>query len=599
MPTPSTQHISAWQRIRSSLRWRLWLLLFCTICAILFAFTILISHLTQAHSRRTLIATSENLVYQGAENLENYFHNIETALLVPYSNSALYQRISSSSAPVYEVDSYVSLALKAIASADPTIYQTHLYVDSQATSYLVQSSVFSKSVRSKAPVRGAISLEALHESRSYVVSSISPKQSRPVISMHRTLMRVPEDTYIGQIDIDLEPSYLNSVMEKLKTDDKESVFLLHTDGTLIYAPDGQASLPAQARALLPKRACTGSATRKTGHQISELFFYSGLQLKCGEFLLLKVTPASILTAGASQLIRLSWFIALLALLVSSAILFAISARFTAPIAQLAQHMERIGQGDMQEAITTDRTDEIGSLIIHFQAMMDNINELIRQKYALELSNKNSQLLALQAQLNPHFINNTIQSIGACALQAGNREIYEQLAFFGSMMQYCMDFDTSAVPLEQEITFTQNYLYFQKLRFSGRFVYSIQAADALLSVYVPKMLLQPLVENAFVHGRLQDRTNGFLLLRVTPDGPFCTITVEDNGAGASEQVLQRLRAELDGTADSTSSSGHIGICNSYARLQLYYGNAASISVYNRARGGFILKLRLPISREDPS
>ena len=112
---------------------------------------------------------------------------------------------------------------------------------------------------------------------------------------------------------------------------------------------------------------------------------------------------------------------------------------------------------MTDPISTTRIDEIGRLITQFQTMMDNINALILQRYQLELSNKSSQLLAMQAQLNPHFINNTIQSIGVSALQAGNREIYTQLAGFGSLMQYCMDFESSQVPLSQEIAFAEHYL----------------------------------------------------------------------------------------------------------------------------------------------
>lgn len=255
-------------------------------------------------------------------------------------------------------------------------------------------------------------------------------------------------------------------------------------------------------------------------------------------------------------------------------------------------MERIGQGDMTDPISTTRIDEIGRLITQFQTMMDNINALILQRYQLELSNKSSQLLAMQAQLNPHFINNTIQSIGVSALQAGNREIYTQLAGFGSLMQYCMDFESSQVPLSQEIAFAEHYLYFQKLRFPDRFVYSVQAPPELLELPVPKMLLQPLVENAFVHGHLQNRTNGFLLLTVSADGPMLTITVEDNGAGADEAALQRLRAELADAGADLRQSDHIGICTTCARLRLYYGESAAIDVQNRPRGGFLLTLRLP-------
>lgn len=579
--------------VRSSLRWKLWLLLLGAICAILVALTILISRVTQAYAQKTVIATSENLVYQGAKNLENYLHNVETASLVPYSNSALYQRLATSSAPVYEVDSYVNLALKAIASSEPTITQVHLYADSSGASYLLHSSSVSKSIREDVPEQAVVWLEPLHSSSNYGVGSLMLPQRESVISLHRTLYRVPEDTYIGQIDIDLRTDYLESVMQKLKTDAAEAVFLLDAENAVLYAPQAQGELPSQAYAQLYDRAGFGTITLAGEKRTSYLLFYSEIELECGTMQLVKLTPASVLQAGTTQLIRLTWLISVLVLLAASAVLLVLSAQFTAPISRLARHMEHIAQGDMSDPITTTRTDEIGRLILQFQSMMDNINILIRQRYQLELSNKSSQLLALQAQLNPHFISNTIQSIGACALQAGNREIYVQLADFGSMMQYCMDFKTTIVPLMQEIRFVEQYLYFQKLRFPNHFVYSIQAEPELLSLPVPKMLLQPIVENAFVHGRLQDRTNGFLLLSVRKENSFFTITIEDNGVGASEEALQKLRAELAESGADVHNSDHLGICTSYSRVRLYYADKASICVQNRQRGGFSLTLLLPL------
>ena len=592
---PSADRPSVRQFVRSRLRGQLWLLLFAAICAIVLSLTVLISRMMQRYARGTVIATSENLVYQGAQNLENYLHNVETLLLVPYSNSALYQRLSTDSAPGYELDSYVNLTLKASAVSDPTIYQAHLYADSQHASYLVRSSVFSKSNVDAAPEQQQLWIEPLHQSSNYGVGTVKRQQPQDVVSLHRTLWRVPEDTYIGQIDIDLTTDYLDSVMQKLKTNAQETVCLLLSDGTPVFAPDAPSCLTAQTVEALLDTGGHIELTDSSG--ATQLLFYSPLSLECGTLYLLKITPAAVLSAGTTQLIRLTWLIAFIVLLVSSAALFIISARFTAPIVRLVQHMERIGQGDMTDPISTTRIDEIGRLITQFQTMMDNINALILQRYQLELSNKSSQLLAMQAQLNPHFINNTIQSIGVSALQAGNREIYTQLAGFGSLMQYCMDFESSQVPLSQEIAFAEHYLYFQKLRFPDRFVYSVQAPPELLELPVPKMLLQPLVENAFVHGHLQNRTNGFLLLTVSADGPMLTITVEDNGAGADEASLQRLRAELADAGADLRQSDHIGICTTCARLRLYYGESAAIDVQNRPRGGFLLTLRLPRKEDE--
>lgn len=593
---PFHPRISLRQFVRSSLRWRLWLLLLGTIFTILLSLTVLISQMTRSYMRKNVISTSENLIYQGAQNLENYLHTVEAATLIPYSNSTLYQSLTANSSPVYEADTYIGLTLKAIASSEPSIYQVHLYADGQKSSYLVQSSIFQKGFCEAAPEEQPLTLESMHESDSYGVSSVKHSPSVPVVSLHRTLYRVPEESYIGQIDIDLTPDYFDSVMQKLKTDESECVILVWADGRILYTPSKGFALPLQIMEQLPESEKTGSFLYSQDSRNNTIVFFSTLHLECGDFYLFKLTPAEVINAGGAQMIRILWLLTFVILIASSAILFAISAHFTAPIARLAKHMEYIGQGNMAESITTDRTDEVGRLITQFQTMMDNINELIRQKYALELSNKNNQLLALQAQLNPHFISNTIQSIGSGALQAGNRETYIQLSSFGNMLQYCMDFSVSLVPLAQEIQFVEHYLFFQKLRFPNRFIYSIQVPEYLLNISMPKMLLQPLVENAFVHGRLQERSNGFLLLTISEENHYLTIRVEDNGVGADEAALEHLRAGLKDSASALMNADHIGIRTSYARIQLYYGNSASIQVHNRQRGGFVLELRMPEERE---
>ena len=360
---PSADRPSVRQFVRSRLRWQLWLLLFAAICAIVLSLTVLISRMMQRYARGTVIATSENLVYQGAQNLENYLHNVETLLLVPYSNSALYQRLSTDSAPGYELDSYVNLTLKASAVSDPTIYQAHLYADSQHASYLVRSSVFSKSNADAAPEQHQLWIEPLHQSSNYGVGTVKRQQPQDVVSLHRTLWRVPEDTYIGQIDIDLTTDYLDSVMQKLKTNAQETVCLLLSDGTPVFAPDAPSCLTAQTVEALPDTGGHIELTDSSG--ATQLLFYSPLSLECGTLYLLKITPAAVLSAGTTQLIRLTWLIAFIVLLVSSAALFIISARFTAPIVRLVQHMERIGQGDMTDPISTTRIDEIGRLITQF------------------------------------------------------------------------------------------------------------------------------------------------------------------------------------------------------------------------------------------
>lgn len=582
---------------RSSLRWQLWLLLLGTIFIILLITTALTSQIMNSYLHNTVLSSSEQLVYQGGENLRNYLDNVENASLVPYTNSTFYNLLSASDTRPYEIDSYVHLVLSAIASSDSSIRKIHLYVDGTQTSYLIHHSIVDRTASVKPQPEKDLFFEPVHTGHNYGVASVKPDSREiSVFTLHRTLYQIPEYRYIGHIDIDLDTSYLTSIMEKLVSSSRETVCLADGEGRVIYSTEGQEDAGGWLERI-PAGADSGIVMPDSPNGGEPVLIYQRIHLSSGPLTLIRGIPAGVLTAGASTLIRLNWLVALVCFLAASVVMVSICRRFTAPVQYLVNHMERIERGEKTGRISSSRVDEIGTLFQGFQSMLDHIDELTRQRYQLELSNKTNQLLALQAQLNPHFINNTIQSIGTRALQAGNQDIYQQLSNFGSMMQYCMDFESVLVTLERELAHVEHYLSFQKARFSERFVYSIHAAPDIQRVQIPKMLIQPVVENSFKHGRLQDRLNGFILVVAEHDRDSLVLTVMDNGCGADEETLEALRLRM-AQGDGGAVSDHIGLLNLSARTRLYYGQRAQLSFGNRPRGGFEVTIRLPKSEEVP-
>lgn len=589
------QKFSLPRLLDSSIRWRLWSLLVLTIFTILLTITAFTTVILNRDSSKTIIAASDNLVYQSGENLEKYFKNIEDASLVPYSNAMLYTLLSASSLQPYTLDSYVDLALHSIAAADPSVSRVYLYVGNTSISYLFQDSRLSKGMASPPELTDTIQLFPAHEGQEYSLPAVGVSELQTsVLTLQRPLYRVPEDTYMGLLNIDMDLSYLSSVLSKIINSPEESVYLLNQQGQLIYSQSEEISPHMDLDKVLSSENSHGVIYPDRWNKNAEIILFHRFSLESGPLTLVKTIPQTVLTAGSSTLNRLNWLAALICLSVSSILFLTICSRFTAPIQQLVKHMERIGQGELTERISTDRNDEIGTLIGYFQAMMDNINDLLQTQYRLELSNKTNQLLALQSQLNPHFISNTIQSIGTSALKSGNKEVYIQLSSFGNIMQYCMDFKHTMVHLEQEMEYVERYLSFQKARFSDRFVFSIHTAPDVSRFTVPKMLLQPLVENAFKHGHVQERANGFVLIVAEHTDDCLIITISDNGDGADEEKLRSLRTHMEQLTDQElcSIAENIGILNAFARIRLHYGHTANITFGNRKQGGFELTITLP-------
>jgi two-component system sensor histidine kinase YesM len=215
----------------------------------------------------------------------------------------------------------------------------------------------------------------------------------------------------------------------------------------------------------------------------------------------------------------------------------------------------------------------------------------------DLENKNNQLKALQAQLDPHFINNTLQTIGAEALKKGNLELYGAILHFGEMMRYTMNFREMKVWFGDEVGYTENYLNFMKMRFKDRLDYVVDVSPEVLEIEVPKLLLQPLVENSIKHG-YSDAEIGVVRISIRAsvrDGRF-SMTCGNSGTGLGPGELVTLRRNLEQARDGGEESTNIGLRNLARRLQILYGDRALLAVDSKAGKGFSVTLEIPLEDE---
>ncbi|GJM73851.1 hypothetical protein HMSSN036_60670 [Paenibacillus macerans] len=209
--------------------------------------------------------------------------------------------------------------------------------------------------------------------------------------------------------------------------------------------------------------------------------------------LIKEIPKSYLLREANQAVTINLMLFGLALLVILTATILISIRVTAPIKRLSNYMSQVKTGNLNVDVLPAGNDEVGLLTERFRTMMDTINNLILREYKLELSSKNNQLRALQAQINPHFLNNTLQIIGTLALELKVPQIYTLISSLAKMMHYSMHSGDRIVTLKDELEHVKAYVELQKERFENRFAYRCEVAEPLLQVAMPKLILQPIME----------------------------------------------------------------------------------------------------------
>ena len=243
-------------------------------------------------------------------------------------------------------------------------------------------------------------------------------------------------------------------------------------------------------------------------------------------------------------------------------------------------MREVSNGDLETRIEIASGDEIEVLAGEFNRMLEKIETLIQQLLDQEQKKKDAELEALQYQITPHFMYNTLNAIKCAALIHGERELGGVLDDFIELLQACVSKKGAFLTVAEDIHILERYIRLQEFRFDGQFSIQYKIEPAARDCLVPRLVLQPLVENALFHGLDRKRQDGRLVIRaVTEDGRLY-LCVQDNGRGmTAEQIDQLLHSEVRKTRGLTA----VGVPNVRDRLALYYGDRAGLQYESGGTG----------------
>ncbi|NLJ66526.1 MAG: sensor histidine kinase [Clostridiales bacterium] len=288
------------------------------------------------------------------------------------------------------------------------------------------------------------------------------------------------------------------------------------------------------------------------------------------------------------------------LLVASFIIYLISRSFHQRIQALSGHIEKVRNQDFEVIHYEGGKDEIGELIRAYNRMVIRIKGLIQdvykadiQRQALELENKQAQLDALQSQINPHFLFNTLETIRMRSLVKGERETAEIIMYLSRTFRRALTWGNDWVTVGEEVEFVENFLKIQQYRFEKKINYKISVEPGTEQLMIPKMTLQPLVENASIHGIEKIKDRGIIELDIRLMVDRLRMVVADNGVGMGKEMLDQIIKEL---RDQEINKEHIGIANVYRRLQLYYGEAFSFKLESGENKGTKITIYIPLEYE---
>ena len=285
------------------------------------------------------------------------------------------------------------------------------------------------------------------------------------------------------------------------------------------------------------------------------------------------------------------YVLIAAVLMIVALLFSrqIARSFTYPIQRLRDSMKKVQEGNFSGAdVEIESENEIGSLTRSFNVMTHRIQELMEQNVRDQEAKRKSELKALQSQINPHFLYNTLDSIIWMAEGKKNEEVVLMTASLARLLRQSISNEDEVVPVSQEVEYARGYLTIQKMRYKDKLEFEISVDPSILNIPLIKLVLQPVIENAIYHGLKYKENKGLLQVKGFMKDGKAVLQVIDNGVGMDEETLAHI---YDRHKVNYHSNG-VGVYNVQKRLQLYYGSEYGITYESKKGEGTTATITIP-------
>lgn len=385
---------------------------------------------------------------------------------------------------------------------------------------------------------------------------------------------------VGFVVVDMTETHFETILSGAY-DEQNGIAVLDSFWEDVYST--KAAKEASLAQTLRTRWMAGEDLRQTTDGIT---FYIAPITRTGLYIILGREPVftqdvTNMTAGVIMIMAVcSLFLCVLAAGVMSDYL-------TTPVKKLAKAMARVEEGDLDVQIKSGRKDELGQLSASFDGMTRQIKENLELQVKQQKELNDSNIAMMQAQLNPHFLYNTLDTIKWVA----KAHHVPELATLASGLARILRTSISEAPfisLSEEVSLVCAYMDIQKIRFDGNFSYDVELPLELEECRVPKMIIQPIVENAILHG-LKEREDGHIFLNIYEEEAVLYVDVYDDGCGMDEEILSLLRER-----NREKLKGHIGFYNVDTIIRLHYGMQYGLYAENQPGGGTKVRITLPVT-----
>ena len=410
-----------------------------------------------------------------------------------------------------------------------------------------------------------------------------------LLSCARAINYLPSQTTLGLVSVNITEQHIHSLYEDLISPGVGDVFLLDEENRIISSYNGE-GLGEQVAVSYEELLQDDSACYRVLPGGDSVYVSEKMR---NDWRLLMTVPASYYLEGMNTLGALFLVSAILMILAALFVVQRITGHLTQPIRVLAQAMEDFGAGNLDAHCETTTDDEIGMLGRTFNKMIGDMHQLYVTAYEQRLLRQDAELQALQMQINPHFLYNTLDTINWKARMSGIEDVGDMAYSLGCLLRHSLSPGDFTV-LSKEIEALRHYLNIQNFRYSDRLTVDLDIDESFYNMDVPKLLIQPIVENAIIHGLEPKIDGGSIRIWAELAGDDFLIHVEDDGVGMTEEVQQRV---LSGRREQDyRKKSHIGIYNVHRRIQLFYGEEYGLEIRSAPGAGTCITMRIRALRE---
>ncbi|MBP1966645.1 cache domain-containing sensor histidine kinase [Paenibacillus aceris] len=566
---------------------RLFFYSFATLIVIVLTSTVLISfRMSSNELAQTTSHYQHKLLVELNKEISSRLQTIEQISLSLSRDEQLisYLRVQKDEYQRYQESRNVAQTLANVTYSIPMIQEIDLYMDQPV--FGDSKSYIQFMERSQAS--GRVWFDALQDndttwSSEHMIPSF--QGNVPVMSYARKI--IYDNKYLGILVIQIKAESIRSTLAGQST---EANRLILSDTGKLLLHTGNISNHVQLSEWLQHKIDDSGYTRIRGEAGLEdnLFVYS--KSPSSQWTLVEVTPWGQISAGGYKLAEAVGIIGIVAILLTLLLALWLSKQFTKPIKYLISMMSAYSLGGKKITVPMDYENEFGYLFLGYSKQNERIEELYDSLQRRHEQQRKAEIEALQANINPHFLYNTLDQLNWMAITRGQHEISRIIELMGRMFRIGLSNGESFVTLAEEVLHVESYLEIQQLRWKTGLAYTITLSSDLKKLFLPKLILQPFVENCIIHG-FAVRSEGHIHINIEVNENTLNIVIEDDGVGL----------QMGPDAPHQRNTGGYGVRNVKERIKVYFGNRYGVVLTPRITGGTRVHITLPAltSRPDPA